>query len=198
MSKSETKYRNAAIKMNNALFELLEEKSFQDITITNICERANVNRSTFYAHYDNLVDLLEESKNNLFSSFLKKYEQLLTIKDIAKLSLENSIFITSKYLIPYLEFIKENKTVFLVYMDNLKVFSPDDMLKFMLDTTFIPVLKKHGIIDETLIYYFARYYLTGITAIIQGWLERNCQDDINFISEIIIMCVRPQIDYTTA
>lgn len=194
MNKSKTKFYNTAVKMNNALFALLEKKSFQDITITNICEKADVNRSTFYAHYDNMYDLLEESKKNLFSEFFSTYKDILTIKDIEGLSIEESNFVTARYIIPYLTFIQEHKTFFQVYMDNLKIFAPDEMLQFMLTTTFIPVLKKHGIADETLSFYLAKYYLTGITAIIQGWLERNCEDDIHFISEIIIMCIRPNIE----
>ncbi len=191
MNKSETKFYNTAVKMNKALFELLLEKNFQDITVTLICERAAVNRSTFYAHYDNIYDLLEESKKNLFSDFFRVYKDILTVNDIEGLSIEESNFITARYIVPYLEFIKEHKEFFQVYMDNLKVFAPDDMLKFMLNTTFIPILKKYGINDGTLSFYFAKYYLTGITAIIQGWLERNCEDDIHFICEIIIMCIRP-------
>lgn len=39
--------------MDKALFALLEEKDFEFITIKEICKKAQVNRSTFYLHYDN-------------------------------------------------------------------------------------------------------------------------------------------------
>ena len=47
MNKSEAKFYNTAIKMNNALFKLLEKKSFQDISVSEICDVAGVNRSSF-------------------------------------------------------------------------------------------------------------------------------------------------------
>ncbi|MDO5813306.1 MAG: TetR/AcrR family transcriptional regulator [Bacillota bacterium] len=45
--------------MDQAFLELLEKKDFEYITIKEICQKANVNRSTFYLHYENMGDLLE-------------------------------------------------------------------------------------------------------------------------------------------
>ncbi|MGN1134205.1 MAG: TetR/AcrR family transcriptional regulator [Oscillospiraceae bacterium] len=58
MNKSESKYFNTAVKMDEALLSILETKDFKYITIKEICERAGVNRSTFYLHYENIGDLL--------------------------------------------------------------------------------------------------------------------------------------------
>lgn len=41
-----------------AMFQLLEKKHFDSITIKNICAQAQVNRSTFYNHFDSKFDLL--------------------------------------------------------------------------------------------------------------------------------------------
>ncbi len=194
MSKSETKFNNSAIKMQKAMFKLLDEKDFQEISITNICNQAGVNRSTFYAHYDTTIDLLEETEKQLMQDFFNKFESSFSMSKIKELSVDQTMFISSEYLLPYLTFIKNNKKLFTVYMKNLKEFKPSEMFKILLDYVFIPVLKKHNITDEVLISYFAKYYLTGINAITMNWLERNCEDDIHFVSEIIIMCVRPNIE----
>ncbi|MDE7384341.1 MAG: TetR/AcrR family transcriptional regulator, partial [Anaeroplasmataceae bacterium] len=53
MNRSESKFQNTANKMGSAFITLLETKEFLDITIMDICKAAGVNRSTFYAHYDN-------------------------------------------------------------------------------------------------------------------------------------------------
>ena len=47
MNKSESKYFNTATKMDLALISLLKKKSFDYITVSEICETASVNRSTF-------------------------------------------------------------------------------------------------------------------------------------------------------
>ena len=71
MNKSESKYFNTAAKMDDALLSLLEEKDFQYVTVKEICKKARVNRSTFYLHYENTVDLLEETLRYSF----KKLEE---------------------------------------------------------------------------------------------------------------------------
>lgn len=54
MSKSESKYFNTALRMDEALIALLEEKDLEYITVKEICHLAGVNRSTFYLHYATL------------------------------------------------------------------------------------------------------------------------------------------------
>ena len=46
--------------MDEALIECLEKKDFEYITVKELCEKAGVNRSTFYLHYENIADLLGE------------------------------------------------------------------------------------------------------------------------------------------
>ncbi|AIQ30109.1 hypothetical protein P40081_19560 [Paenibacillus sp. FSL P4-0081] len=43
-----------------SLFELMEEKDFDKITIQNLTERAQINRATFYAHFQDKYELLDE------------------------------------------------------------------------------------------------------------------------------------------
>lgn len=61
MNKSESKYYNTALLMDEALLLLLEKKEYEFITVKEICEKAGVNRSTFYLHYETIDDLLYEA-----------------------------------------------------------------------------------------------------------------------------------------
>ena len=61
LNKHESKYFNTARCMNEALIHLLETKEYEYITIKEICEKAGVNRSTFYLHYVSMNDLLNAS-----------------------------------------------------------------------------------------------------------------------------------------
>lgn len=63
MNKNESKYFNTAIKMDQSFLELLEKKDFAYITVKEICHEADVNRSTFYLHYETLDDLLKKVLN---------------------------------------------------------------------------------------------------------------------------------------
>lgn len=46
--------------LKGALTELLEEEELKSISVRMICEKADLNRSTFYLHYETIDDLLKE------------------------------------------------------------------------------------------------------------------------------------------
>ena len=112
MDKFQSKYFNTAILMDEALLLLLEKKDYQYITVKEICQKAGVNRSTFYLHYETMDDLLKEAiamiNKRFYESFGSKKD---AFKGDWKMSKNKSelVLITPDYLKPYLEFIKENK-----------------------------------------------------------------------------------------
>ena len=55
-----------------SLSKLLREKSFEQIKISDICNEALINRSTFYAHYNDKYELLNDLFENLRTTFLAK------------------------------------------------------------------------------------------------------------------------------
>ena len=114
MNKSESKYFNTAVKMDLALISLLKNKTFEYITIRELCETAGVNRSTFYLHYSNIGDLLDETTRYLLDNFLSYFSnETKTIAfNISSCESDELIFVCDKYLAPYLTYIKENREVF--------------------------------------------------------------------------------------
>lgn len=80
--------------MDEALISLLGEKEFQYVTIKEICARADVNRSTFYLHYENIGDLLLETIEFINEKFNNLYaEKNFTINGK---SLDELYFMTEK------------------------------------------------------------------------------------------------------
>ena len=75
MNKSESKYFNTALRMDEALITLLEEKDLEYITVKEICHQAGVNRSTFYLHYETIADLVSETLEMINQRFLSYFPQ---------------------------------------------------------------------------------------------------------------------------
>ena len=105
MKKQDSKYFYTAELMNHALLALLEKKDLEFITITEITKKAGVNRSTFYLHYDNIYELLEETIENLNKQFISSFDLKAPFTNASK---KDAFLITDKYLIPYLNFVKQN------------------------------------------------------------------------------------------
>jgi AcrR family transcriptional regulator len=60
MSKIDRRIAKSQVAIKNAVTELMSEKNFDDITIQDIADRANVNRGTIYLHYTDKYDLLDK------------------------------------------------------------------------------------------------------------------------------------------
>ncbi len=54
--------------IQDALINLIEEKGFDAVSIKDIADRANINRGTFYLHYHDKFDLLEQTENEIIEN----------------------------------------------------------------------------------------------------------------------------------
>lgn len=190
MNKSESKYFNTARKMNNALIEILEQKPFEYITISEICEKAGVNRSTFYLHYENTSDLLLETSEHLIANFLSYFsvdKDLITTK-FQECELSELNYISNDYLRPYLSYIYDNRHLFQTATNHLRSFKFDDVYKKMYEHIFNPILDRfnYPLNDRK---YVMAFYLNGINSIILEWLKNGCKDSIEEIERIINECI---------
>lgn len=194
MNRSESKFKNTADKMNGALVALLENYEFSEISIKDICSKAGVNRSTFYAHYENTYELLRETHRNMINNFLEecKFDSPVNITDMRSLNADELNFITPEYLLPYLQYIRKHKRLCRIYADNARAFEKNKIDDYLIDSLFAPIYAKYGITDKRLIGYMQKYFLKGIEAIIDEWVRQDCKDDISYICDIISSCVRPR------
>lgn len=165
MNKSESKYFNTAAKMDEALIFLLEKKDLEYITVKEICEKAGVNRSTFYLHYETISDLVNEA--------------------------QDLIFISRDYLLPYLQFIKDNKKVYRAAFRNPGCMQAHIRYGNLKKNIIEPVLEKFNV-PAPYQHYYTAYYIEGIMAIIKEWLNQDCSEDIETIAHVIEQCVRPK------
>jgi AcrR family transcriptional regulator len=190
MNKSESKYFNTATKMDHALMELLRKKPLEYITVSEICKKAGVNRSTFYLHYENIGDLLEETSRLLLDDFAECFSAVeqTSVYNLKNCDLNELVFIKDKYLTPYLTYIKEHREVFKTSLANKKIFGLKNIYTRMFENIFNPILDRFNY-PHNIRHYVMMYYLNGINAIILEWLRNDCDKSIAEISEIITICI---------
>ena len=74
MEKQDRRVIRSKMRMREALISLMQEKLFPEITARDITDRADLNRATFYLHYNNVFDLLEELEEETVSEFARILE----------------------------------------------------------------------------------------------------------------------------
>ena len=182
MNKSESKYYNTALLMDEALLLLLEKKEYDFITVKEICEKAGVNRSTFYLHYESIDDLLFETIEMVNKKFNEAFNN--QIFDINKDDRNSLFFITDAYLIPYLNFIKENKKIYTLIHDKPLIFKKQQTFKKLYTELFSVILDRYGVLESQKEYIFS-YFSFGLVAVIQKWIENDCKDDIEEMAKLM-------------
>ena len=182
MNKSESKYYNTALLMDEALLLLLEKKEYEFITVKEICAKAGVNRSTFYLHYESIDDLLLETLEMINKRFNEAFNN--KVIDINKDDKDNLFFITDAYLIPYLNFIKENKKIYTLIHDKPLIFKKQQTFKKLYTELFSVILDRYGVLESQKEYIFS-YFSFGLVAVIQKWIENDCKDDIEEMAKLM-------------
>ncbi len=197
MNKSESKYFNTAVCMDIAFLELLEVKDFEYITVTEICDRAGVNRSTFYLHYETIADLLNESVeyiNRQFSSYFTN-ESKLDVENIATADMNELYLITPKYLFPFLQYVKDHRKLFKTVMEKSSILGSDKQMRDIFRTVFSPIMDRYKI-SERKKPFLLSFTIDGIIGIIKVWLNSDCQEPIEFVLDIIMECINKPINET--
>ena len=160
---------NTKRKLSRSLISLLTSKSITEIDVSELCEKAGINRTTFYKHYASLYHLLDE----LIVQFFKRIETLF-------LSLSSGENTTSKvaYLLKYL---KQNREFVTIIMNNNSFSSISERL---IQLNFVCNLinsniqyRKNDYVSED---YYVDFIISGWIAAIRRWVNENCDLDVNF------------------
>ncbi|MDQ1234194.1 AcrR family transcriptional regulator [Paenibacillus sp. SORGH_AS306] len=99
MSKIDRRILKSQEAMKTAVIELMTEKSFDEITLQDIAERANISRGTIYLHYADKLDLL----NKLIEEHIEKLRSIC--RSVAELDFREAI-------LPWFEYLEQNYLFF--------------------------------------------------------------------------------------
>ena len=160
--------------IRRSLFELLEQKPINKITISELCKKADLNRSTFYKYYGSQYDVLEDMEKEA----IDKINSLLAHEP------------DTNNLILLLEFLKRHK-------NEIKIFFAGDLdgeiVKRILSLQSI-LSRIQEICPKDNYKYIENYILFGSIATIRDWLDNGCQESSESISLAITKIVNKLIN----
>ena len=159
-SKEDLRQRRTKKLLTEALLSLMEEQPFSEISVVDICQRAMVHRTTFYAHFEDKYALLRYAVARLYRAFEPTGEDLLANPRSYFLSVFQSA----------LSFVRTHNGLYrsAVSSGSVDIQTLEDLVAEQLLSRF-PADEANPARAEIT----AHFYAGGILAIVRWWLERG-------------------------
>lgn len=152
-------------RIEKVFIELLQTREVSEISISDICKRARLNRTTFYSNYTDIYGLADTIRNNLENNLAELYRDEIMRG-----------FNSNNYL-KLFQHIKDNQIFYQTYFklgydNNYKIVKYD-----------VRLAKEH--FQNRFIEYHMEFFKAGITQIIKLWLQNGCKESPEDMFEII-------------
>ena len=164
-TKNNKRKRESMQKIEQVLIEFLQTKELNQISVSDICKKADLNRSTFYANYVDIYELADTIREKLEAEVSELYKDEIT-----------ECFNSNNYLVLF-QHIKENQIFYRTYFklgydEKYKIWQYDYNLA-----------KKH--FGDRFIEYHMEFFKSGLNRIIKIWLQNGCKETPEEMFEII-------------
>jgi AcrR family transcriptional regulator len=172
--KMKKEYRNkirSKMLIRNSVIDLVEKKgNLSSITISEVVERANINRGTFYNHYNNVVEVIEELKDERVKMFLDELKKIASFKDFEQ-------FINS-----IVKHFKENENTYRKLVRGVS--------RSMIDDLKIEVVKEIRRINPKIDAFNITFVANAITGMYLDYLQNRSDFSLEEIGGKIIETVK--------
>jgi AcrR family transcriptional regulator len=168
--------------LRNSLVELMKEKPVTRITIKELCEKADVNRTTFYTHYQDQYELLRQIEDETlayFEDMLKKYNDKYSKSEVTQMVEELFQYVSNnsnsiQVLLSENGDINFQKKVFNYFTHHKQV------MKYFPDKTLTSETKE----------YFSVFAVNGAVGLMQHWLKSNMKLPIRELAKLIVKMIQ--------
>lgn len=152
-------------KIEKIFLELIQTKEINEISVTDICKKAGLNRTTFYSNYIDIYDLADKLREKLEKDVFSLYDDI------------NEERYVSDNFLKLFKHIKENQIFYKTYFK--LGFDKNCIIK---DYDYKQAYRLYSL-DK--IDYHIEFFKAGLNAIILKWLYNDCKESPEEINEII-------------
>ncbi|MCH5197409.1 MAG: TetR/AcrR family transcriptional regulator C-terminal domain-containing protein [Oscillospiraceae bacterium] len=175
--------------IKHAYGELLNEKDPKKITVTDIVERANISRGTFYAHYLDVYDLNMAIQNNMLSTLDKAINQI---------GIENLVADPTAAITAGLKYLEENKPYFSLFVNSSQGNALiSRIMVYIKERLYSVVDERFSSHDNERIKLFVMYTLGAYKSVINSWFagefSYSAEECANKLMQIYMTSRPPEI-----
>lgn len=160
--KIDRRVRKTKSALLKCLTKLMSQKKLNDITVKELTELADVNRSTFYLYYKDIFDMVEQIETDMFDDFIKIFHNLNNEKENDKYTNFLSFY---TYIFKY---VQKNAEICKILLGHDGDYAFIQKFKDAIIQTKPPFDES---ISEVKIHFLRPFIISGFIGIVQQWLE---------------------------
>lgn len=166
--------------LKESLISLMKEKPISKISIKELCEKADVNRSTFYMHYTSQYALLQQIEDEIIAEINEKLNRVRQNQPASELH---------RILCSLFEYIADNKETCQTLLSET---GDVDFLKktmMLVQKELMEEWVSHMHLDQETAEYTILFMINGSIGIVQQWLKTDLRKSIPEMTTIIVQLV---------
>jgi AcrR family transcriptional regulator len=175
--KDDRRVKYTKMVLKESFINLLERKDISQISIKEICEDADINRATFYAHYSDQYDLFRKIENELLDNINAQLAEIDQINNNV-----NAVILAEKIF----EYIKENAKLCKLLLSDRGDFSFQKQIMMLVYDKIITELTDNNKITKEDAEYVYSFTITGCVGIVQKWLDDDMKKSAHFMADMVI------------
>lgn len=167
MESNDQRSRITKMMIRNSFLSLLREKPMQRITVRELCEKAQINRSTFYSYYLDVYDLLQNIEHELLDAFAQSL--LIEINnwtDISAIGICKKIF----------KVLEKNSALCEVLLGaNGDYVAVEKCIEIGKNFFMAPYIERYPQIDPSLLENYYIFVSSGAISLLRNWLYSDTE-----------------------
>lgn len=164
-TKNNKRRRESVEKIEKAFMELLQSRELAEVTVTDICKMTGLNRSTFYANFEDVYGLADHLRESLEADFAKQFapgtfaDQTAAALRMFRHIYENQLFYKTYFKLGY----DEQHSV-----------------------SIYDVQRANADFENAHLPYHITFFQHGLNAIVKLWLRTGCRETPEEMNEILM------------
>lgn len=189
MINSDRRVKKTKTALKSALVKMLMEHDLSEISVSKLSEQADINRGTFYLHYQTVPDLFKEIEDEILNDFYKMVQGHDAGRPSSIINILDPIF----------DYIVEHADVLVVFLHTNQgkfLQRAVESLKPQIKNGWVQLF---GDLPEDKYEYYYCFLTNGAVEVIRKWVLSGMKEDVkemvDIVSKVMIGCIQSIIIY---
>ncbi len=172
--KKDRRIRKTRAQLQNGLAKLMKTKSINEITVKELVDEVDINRSTFYLHYTDIYNLLEDIENRLMDEILRVIDSHKNVTDGGLLSIFTDIF----------TIIDANRDICSALIGEKGDMAFVQRMEDIIASHGVHDLMNQFMLPERPIHYMISFSMSGCIGMLKEWLSTENSEPPEYMANV--------------